>query len=116
LGDANVTLAFEGMQRRADEAPLLLLDDGRIGHVVGDENAVVAWQPGEGRISALVPRLARLIRAQRVDRSHAHAAARRHVRRDRRDDEQHERRDRECPGIERLDAEEEPHQQVRQHG
>jgi hypothetical protein len=34
LGDAKVTLAVEGMQRRADEARLMLLNDGRIGHVV----------------------------------------------------------------------------------
>jgi len=41
VGDAKVTLAGEARQRRAAEARLILLADGRITHVAGEENAPI---------------------------------------------------------------------------
>ena len=55
-----------------------------------------------------------LVRPQRLDGRHPHAAARRHVRRDRRHDEQDQRAGGERPRIERFDLEQQPLEQTRQ--
>ena len=78
------------------------------GEAVEDSAACIAgWKTPNSNVprpdTMPATRRENLIRPQRVDGRHAHAAARGHVRRDRRDDEQDQRGDGERPRIERFD-------------